>query len=111
MEAVNQTLENLEKLEKLLKLVDNLKLQQASNELSPIELAKLQTALAFALASVFYVQRNIKGQEVVGHAINDDISRIKSLVGQIKKQENEEPPEKKPRIDKPAANRMIAHHL
>lgn len=92
-------------------------------ELSSLEGAKLQVAIAFTLASLFYIKMNVCGKDLVNHPIHDELNRVKSFVSQLNQREkmsktaasneNEEKesnPTKRPKLNTGAASRIIKHH-
>lgn len=91
-------------------------------QLSSLEGAKLQAALAFMLASLFYMKMNICGKDLTKHPIHDELSRIKTFVAQLNQREklnNSVDSEssngdlianKRPKLDAGAASRIIKHH-
>jgi exosome complex protein LRP1 len=118
-DTITESLGNLENLNSSL---DEVRLQldilktrnygEVTEDLSPIERAKLSTALAFSLSTLFYVSLNAKGVETRSHPVIDDLTRIKGLVGHLSQLEKkDEHQHKKLRIDKNAANRIITHNL
>jgi exosome complex protein LRP1 len=91
-------------------------------QLTALEGAKLQVALAFSLATLFYIKMNVSGKDLTSHPIHDELNRIKSFVAQLNKRERilkadnvsaseaELNPSKRPKIDTDAASRIIKHH-
>lgn len=95
-------------------------LGNVSQNLKPVEAAKLNVAMAFALANSYFVLMNIKGEmfkdgqnlEDGCHPIKQDIGRIKTYFSKIKDFE-EKLKRKQPefRLDKDAATRFITHNM
>lgn len=110
---LNKIQDELKKIQTAFKMVQKLNDETLTSKLSTVELAKLKTSLAFTIASTYFVLLNITGKEPGKHPITDDIHRIKAMVNQINKIEKEgnEPVQKKLKVDKGAANRIITHHL
>lgn len=98
-------------------------LSDVLGDLTALEGAKLQVAIAFTLASLFYVNANLKGKDLSAHPIHEELSRIKSFVAQLnqreklmkageaKSEQDSEQPSKRLRIDSGAAKRIVKHHL
>lgn len=105
--------EELKKIQNAFNCLQKLNDETLTSQLSSVEIAKLKTSLAFSIASTYFVLLNVIGKEPGKHPITDDINRIKAMVNQINKIEKDgvEPAQKKLKVDKDAANRIVSHHL
>lgn len=52
-------------------------------ELSSLEAAKLEVAMAYSLANLYFVQLNIAGKDVSGHPLHEILNRIKEFMALI----------------------------
>jgi hypothetical protein len=132
VEASRQQLEQLK--EHLMNIQDSCESLQVKEsvsaivqELTALEGAKVQVALAFTLASLVYVKMQLQGRDVSKHPIHEEIARIKSFVGKLNKLEKaaseevtdakqrheggDELPAKRVRPDSAAVKRIVTHHL
>lgn len=79
---------------------------------SPLESAKHDISLAFALSSLYFVLLNIHGKgsaEMSRPPIEADINRVKKLF--VRLQEEEKKRSRVLQVDKEAAKRLIANSL
>lgn len=81
--------------------------------LSPLEQAQHYALLAYALDSVIFAYLKSTGADTKEHPIMIELERIKVALGRIKRVEaggeDKEESQRQPRIDKAAAERIIAH--
>ena len=111
-------------------------LENVSENLNELEGAKVEVALAFTLATLFYVKMNTHGMDVSAHPIHEELKRIKTFVAQINQREkllkgeqtatttaippskdtntttenSTQPAAKRLKVDKAAASRIIKHN-
>jgi hypothetical protein len=84
-------------------------LEETTAQLTQHEAAKLHVAIAYTLASLYYILKRSSGDSASSMArVNDEISRIKSYVAKLNAIETNK---KRSRIDSEAATRMISHQL
>lgn len=106
-------------------------LDNVLSELNSLESAKLNVALAYCLANLYFVQMNIAGKDATGHPIHEVLNRIKETMtiviskeaqtasaGADQPQEKKQKaagadgkPSKKIKVDPNAASRVIRHHI
>mmetsp|Transcript_34987 Transcript_34987/g.40913 ORF Transcript_34987/g.40913 Transcript_34987/m.40913 type:complete len:194 (+) Transcript_34987:6-587(+) len=117
-EAVNEQfthfLEEFKDLDKYLEaLLKGKSLQSVSDQISLADNAKLNTALAYLVNSLYYIYMKTNGISFENHKINDEMELIKKYVMKVQEvilvQEDQR---KNPMmVDQAAAERMIRAHL
>jgi hypothetical protein len=65
------------------KLEAGIRSSEVADRLAPVEGAKLDVAVAYSIASLFYVMQNIQGQTGDKFPIQSELARIKEHVKQI----------------------------
>jgi len=117
-EALNEKLSQfLQDFNSLKATLDQLKkyknLDELSEKISLVDYAKLNSALAYALNSLYYMYMKFNGIPFEDHKINQEIERIQKYVQKIQEVvllDNEQ--KRNPlRVDIEAAERHIRHHL
>ncbi len=122
--AMNQT-------DDALQLILGMDYDALRGQLTGLETAKLNVAMAFTLASLVYANMQCQGEDTTNHNIQEDLQRIKGFVGRINGIEKKlspptsekdtktiveqaaeaENPKKRIKVDAKAAARVIKHNL
>lgn len=101
-------------------------LAAVTEQLDDREAAKFSISLAYALASLYFVQMNIAGKDVSNHPIQEILQRIKGYVAQVSQPAEDTDGKRKAaaaasasdgkaakriKVDGAAAGRVVRHHL
>jgi len=111
-EEIQQKLENFD--EALGEMEDVLNIQFAiphaklSENLTPIDRAKLDLANAYALNSIFFQYLTTRGVSIKEHPLKFELDRIKECMNRVK---DVEAKQKAPKLNKDAAKRFVRSAL
>lgn len=140
--AVIQTLQQrLDGIDQATQVLESFpSLDSVESQLSKHEAAKFNVALAYSLATLYFVEMNIQGKDTKSHPIQEILRRIKGYVAQVNAREPSSQPaqstspvmtedgkrkqesssttkdkarggSKKVKIDAAVADRMVRHNL
>mmetsp|Transcript_19933 Transcript_19933/g.20046 ORF Transcript_19933/g.20046 Transcript_19933/m.20046 type:complete len:134 (+) Transcript_19933:103-504(+) len=84
--------------------------ESVEEQLSNLESTKLNVALAYSIASLYYSMLKSKGSSIANHPIKSDLSRIKSYVDRINTIEKGVQ-QRKATVNVSAAGRLLKHEL
>jgi exosome complex protein LRP1 len=90
---------------------------EAKANLSPAEAAKLNVALAYTCASLFYMYLKARGADVESHPVKAELERIKRYVARLKAAQGDDAApagqggDSRPAIDKAASKRFVVGAL
>jgi len=102
----------LDKLEGQLDPFFKVSLKEHQEKLSPVESAKLNITVAYALNSLFFMYLQTQGVSPHEHQVKTELERIKPYILKLKNMSNNKTEEKpKMQIDSEAAKRMIDNTL
>jgi len=107
----NDFLASLAKVKEYTNKICDKNLEDASNKLSSLEMAKLDVCLAYTCCSLLFIAANLNGEPNTN--ILQELDRVKDYISRIKEAEEENKPSKKRRllVDKAAAARLIQFEL
>ncbi|KAM9946739.1 hypothetical protein ACTFIY_002671 [Dictyostelium cf. discoideum] len=104
----------LDKLESQLEPFFKVPLKEHQASLTPIENAKLNITVAYALNSLFFMYLQTQGVSPHDHPVKTELDRIKPYILKLKNLTNENSnntEENKPKVDSEAVKRMISNTL
>ncbi|KAN0030026.1 hypothetical protein ACTA71_008170 [Dictyostelium dimigraforme] len=104
----------LDRLELQLEPFFKVPLKEHQGSLTPIENAKLNITVAYALNSLFYMYLQTQGVSPHDHPVKTELDRIKPYILKLKNSTNENSnntEENKPKVDSEAVKRMINNTL
>ncbi|KAN0009883.1 hypothetical protein ACTFIU_007193 [Dictyostelium citrinum] len=104
----------LDRLESQLEPFFKVPLKEHQGSLTPIENAKLNIAVAYALNSLFFMYLQTQGVSPHDHPVKTELDRIKPYILKLKNLTNENSnntDENKPKVDTEAVKRMISNTL
>jgi len=111
---LNPISNSIDEIEKHLDpLLGNVSLKEVSDRTSHIENAKLYSALAYTLDSLFFIYLRTKGVSPVDHPIMKELDRVKRYIDKVKNatKKPEIPEVNKNKVDHQAAIRFISAAL
>eukprot|EP01039_Chlorochromonas_danica_P001291 gene1289-1409_t len=139
IQTLQQRLDGIDQATQVLESFSSL--DSVESQLSKHEAAKFDVALAYSLATLYFVEMNIQGKDTKNHPIQEILRRIKGYVAQVNAREpsTQQPAEstspaltedgkrkqesssstkgrarggsKKVKIDAAVANRIVRHNL
>ena len=87
-------------------------LAQLNTQLPTDDMMKVNTAVAYALQSLYFVCMQTYGEDLTDHPLNQELDRIKDYIKQVQSflSAKSQPPAT-PHIDKETATRFINHQV
>ncbi|KAF2071225.1 hypothetical protein CYY_007459 [Polysphondylium violaceum] len=101
----------LDKLEGQLDPFFKVSLKEHQEKLTPVESAKLNITVAYALNSLFFMYLQTQGVSPHDHQVKNELERIKPYILKLKSMTNKTEEKPKMQIDSDAAKRMIDNTL
>ena len=104
----SQLHKSMDELKKQLEhLMNNYSMIRSSAK-TPLEEAKLDLTITYAVNSLFWIYLSMKGVDVHKHDVKHELMRLKEYMVRTKEIEDKQ---KAPKIDVQAANRFIKHSI
>jgi hypothetical protein len=111
-ESLRVLLLHIKETKAKLELFGDQSMNDCSSELSSHEAAKLRVSLAYTLASLYFIMKNVQGGgSTSDEGITMEINRIKGYVVKLNSVSKESTSSQSAKLDSRASKRMIEHHL
>eukprot|EP01027_Heterolobosea_sp_BB2_P010913 GEZU01015943.1.p1 GENE.GEZU01015943.1~~GEZU01015943.1.p1 ORF type:complete len:213 (+),score=75.60 GEZU01015943.1:166-804(+) len=94
-------------IEAHLKPLFAMNLAQASEDMGPIDRAKLNLAMAYTVNTLFFMYLRAQGVNPQDHPVKDELERVKKYMNKIKEVQESLTAKQTLRLNKDAANRFI----